>query len=117
MFVNVLLCVIRVGLIEGINNVLDDDSVSVIVIIFLLFIFLGGVDISEFFGGDLFFMLFEVLDKIENVFKLVVVVFFGLVFGGGFEVVLVCYYCIIFVDNKVGFLEVNLGILLGVGGI
>lgn len=88
-----------------------------IVIMFLLFIFFGGVDISEFLGGDLLFMLFEVLDKIEYVSKFVVVVLLGFVFGGGLELVLVCYYWIIFVLNKVGLLEVNLGILSGVGGI
>ena len=64
--VNALSRAIRVGLIEGINNALNDDSVSAIVITSSLPIFSGGADISEFSGGDLSPMLPEVLDKIEN---------------------------------------------------
>ena len=114
--VNALSRAIRVGLIEGINNALDDDSVSAIVITSSLPIFSGGADISEFSGGDLSPMLPEVLDKIENASKPVVAVLPGPAFGGGLEVALACHHRITFADNKVGLPEVNLGILPGAGG-
>ena len=64
--VNALSRALRMGLIDGVTNALQDDSVSTIVITSSLPIFSGGADISEFSGGDLSPMLPEVLDKIEH---------------------------------------------------
>ncbi len=51
--VNALSRALRMGLIDGVTNALQDDSVSTIVITSSLPIFSGGADISEFSGGDL----------------------------------------------------------------
>ncbi|MEC8298463.1 MAG: enoyl-CoA hydratase-related protein, partial [Pseudomonadota bacterium] len=114
--VNALSRALRVGLIDGIEQALNDDSVSAIVISSSLPIFSGGADISEFSGGDLSPMLPEVLDKIEHATKPVVAVLPGPAFGGGLEVALACHHRITFAENKVGLPEVNLGILPGAGG-
>jgi len=114
--VNALSRAVRVGLISGIENALNDDSVSAIVITSSLALFSGGADISEFSGGDLSPNLPEVLDKIENANKPVLAVLPGPAFGGGFEVALACHHRITFAGNQVGLPEVNLGILPGAGG-
>lgn len=56
---------------------------------------------------------------IEILGVFVVVVLNGIVLGGGWEIVLGCYVCIVLNDFKIkfGFLEVILGLLLGGGGI
>lgn len=114
--VNALSRAVRVGLIDGIESALSDDSVSAIVITSSLALFSGGADISEFSGGDLSPNLPEVLDKIENATKPVVAVLPGPAFGGGLEVALACHHRITFTGNQVGLPEVNLGILPGAGG-
>ena len=114
--VNALSRAVRVGLIDGIEKALNDDSVNVIVVTSSLALFSGGADISEFSGGDLSPMLPEVLAKIENATKPVVAVLPGPAFGGGLEVALACHHRITFAGNKVGLPEVNLGILPGAGG-
>ncbi|MBQ4830205.1 enoyl-CoA hydratase/isomerase family protein [Alteromonas sp. MMG017] len=114
--VNALSRAVRVGLIDGIESALNDDSVSAIVITSSLALFSGGADISEFSGGDLSPNLPEVLDKIENATKPVVAVLPGPAFGGGLEVALACHHRITFAGNQVGLPEVNLGILPGAGG-
>ncbi len=114
--VNALSRALRMGLIDGVTNALQDDSVSTIVITSSLPIFSGGADISEFSGGDLSPMLPEVLDKIEHASKPVVAVLPGPAFGGGLELALACHHRITFASNKVGLPEVNLGILPGAGG-
>lgn len=114
--VNALSRAVRVGLIDGIESALSDDSVSAIVITSSLALFSGGADISEFSGGDLSPNLPEVLDKIESATKPVVAVLPGPAFGGGLEVALACHHRITFAGNQVGLPEVNLGILPGAGG-
>ena len=114
--VNALSRAVRVGLIDGIESALSDDSVSAIVITSSLALFSGGADISEFSGGDLSPNLPEILDKIENATKPVVAVLPGPAFDGGLEVALACHHRITFAGNQVGLPEVNLGILPGAGG-
>jgi 3-hydroxyacyl-CoA dehydrogenase len=114
--VNALSRALRVGLIDGIEQAINDESVKAIVVTSALPIFSGGADISEFAGGDLSPNLPEVLEKIENASKPVVAVLPGPAFGGGLEVALACHHRITFADNKVGLPEVNLGILPGAGG-
>lgn len=114
--VNALSKALRIGLIDGVEQALSDDSVKAIVVTSSLPIFSGGADISEFSGGDLSPMLPEVLDKIENASKPVIAVLPGPAFGGGLEVALACHHRITFADNQVGLPEVNLGILPGAGG-
>ena len=114
--VNALSKALRIGLIDGVEQALSDDSVMAIVVTSSLPIFSGGADISEFSGGDLSPMLPEVLDKVENASKPVIAVLPGPAFGGGLEVALACHHRITFADNQVGLPEVNLGILPGAGG-
>ena len=114
--VNALSKSVRVGLIENINQALDNADVKAIVISSKLALFSGGADISEFSGGNLEPHLPTVLDVIENATKPVIAVLNGPAFGGGLEVALSCHYRVTFASNKVGLPEVNLGILPGAGG-
>lgn len=114
--VNALSKAVRVGLIEAVQEALDDDAIQAIVVSSEQNLFSGGADISEFSGTDLEPPLPAVLDLIENASKPVVAVLNGPAFGGGLEVALACHYRISFAANKVGLPEVNLGILPGAGG-
>ncbi|WP_158770288.1 3-hydroxyacyl-CoA dehydrogenase NAD-binding domain-containing protein [Paraglaciecola sp. L1A13] len=114
--VNALSKSVRVGLIENIQQALDNEQVKAIVISSKLALFSGGADISEFSGGNLEPHLPTVLDVIENATKPIIAVLNGPAFGGGLEVALSCHYRVTFASNKVGLPEVNLGILPGAGG-
>ena len=114
--VNALSQSVRVGLIAGMDNALQDDGVNAIIITSSLALFSGGADISEFASGNMSPMLPDVLEKIEQSSKPVFAVLPGPAFGGGLEVALSCHHRITFAGNKVGLPEVNLGILPGAGG-
>lgn len=62
-------------------------------------------------------VLFDLLSEMDILIKFMVVVLYGMVLGGGLEVVLICYYWVVLDFVKVGLFEVLLGILFGVGGI
>jgi 3-hydroxyacyl-CoA dehydrogenase len=115
--VNALGKSVRVGLIDGVDKALADDSVNVIVITSDIGFFSGGADISEFSTGDFEPNLStKVLHKIEQSPKPVIAVLPGPAFGGGLELALACHYRITHKHNKVGLPEVHLGILPGAGG-
>ncbi|WP_100644676.1 3-hydroxyacyl-CoA dehydrogenase NAD-binding domain-containing protein [Alteromonas facilis] len=115
--VNALGKSVRVGLIDGVDKALSDDSVKVIVITSDIGFFSGGADISEFSTGDFEPNLStKVLHKIEQSPKPVIAVLPGPAFGGGLELALACHYRITHKRNKVGLPEVHLGILPGAGG-
>lgn len=57
------------------------------------------------------------MERIEGFLKLIIVVIYGVVFGGGLEFVMVCYIRIVVEDVKLGLLEFNFGIILGFVGI
>lgn len=79
--------------------------------------FIVGVDICEFGKLLVLLLLFDVCEWIEFGMKLVVVVLYGVMFGGGFEVVLVVYYWFVVFGVKFGLFEVMFGLLFGVGGM
>lgn len=115
--VNALGKAVRVGLIDGIEKALADDTVSTIVVTSDIGFFSGGADISEFATGDIEPNLStKVLHAIEQSTKPVIAVLPGPAFGGGLELALACHYRITHQANKVGLPEVNLGILPGAGG-
>lgn len=90
-FVICLVCVVGVECVEV------DLVVMVIVIIGVGKVFLGGVDIKEFgsFKVLVEFNLLSLIGVVESCSKLVVVVIYLVCMGGGLELVLGCYYCVV----------------------
>ncbi|RZV48053.1 MAG: 3-hydroxyacyl-CoA dehydrogenase, partial [Sphingomonadaceae bacterium] len=78
--------------------------------------FFAGADISEFGKPPVMPWLPDVVDRIENCTKPVVAAIHGTALGGGCEVALGCHYRVAVPSAKLGFPEVNLGLLPGAGG-
>ncbi len=114
--VNALSKHVRLGLIDCIQQALDDSSIRTLMITSEASLFSAGADISEFASGEVNPPLPGVLAMIENSDKPVIAVLNGPAFGGGLELALACHYRVSFKGNKVGLPEVNLGILPGAGG-
>ena len=113
--VNALSHAVRQGIQEAIRTAQSDDSEAV-----LLWCngrtFIAGADITEFGKPPKDPWLPELCDEIEASEKLVVAALHGTALGGGFETALGCHYRIALDAAKVGFPEVNLGLLPGAGG-
>ncbi|XP_013398851.1 peroxisomal bifunctional enzyme isoform X3 [Lingula anatina] len=116
--VNALSYHVRQGLYDGIEAAEKDPSVKCIVICGKGKTFPVGADIREFASGSAkkFPNLIEVCDKIEACTKPVVAAIHGFALGGGLEISLGCHYRIGGTSCKVGFPEVNIGVLPGAGG-
>lgn len=114
--VNALSQSVRQGLIEGIEQFEQDQSVKAIVICCDGKTFIAGADIKEFGKPPTTPLLPEVVNRIEAANKPVIASMFGTSLGGGFEVALACHYRVALENAKVGMPEVNLGLIPGAGG-
>lgn len=54
---------------------------------------------------------------VEKCLKLVIVVIYGVVLGGGFEFVMFCYMCFVIESVKFGLFELIFGLIFGFVGI
>jgi 3-hydroxyacyl-CoA dehydrogenase len=106
---------VRKGIQDAIREAQGDDSKAV-----LIWCdgrtFIAGADITEFGKPPKDPWLPELCNEIEASGKLVVAALHGTTLGGGFEVALGAHYRIAVEGAKVGFPEVNLGLLPGAGG-
>ncbi|MDQ7050177.1 MAG: 3-hydroxyacyl-CoA dehydrogenase NAD-binding domain-containing protein [Enterobacterales bacterium] len=114
--VNALSQQVRQGLLEGLDYFEKDASTQAILLVCQGKTFIAGADIKEFSSAPLAPHLPEVVNCIEACLKPVVACIFGTTLGGGFEVALACHYRIVKAGSKVGFPEVNLGLIPGAGG-
>ena len=114
--VNALGAAVRQGLVREIEAAEADDSVNAVVIACKGRTFFAGADISEFGKPPVMPWLPDVVDRIENCTKPVVAAIHGTALGGGCEVALGCHYRVALPTAKLGFPEVNLGLLPGAGG-
>ncbi|WP_265564077.1 3-hydroxyacyl-CoA dehydrogenase NAD-binding domain-containing protein [Sphingomicrobium arenosum] len=114
--VNALGAAVRQGLVREIEAAEADDSVEAIVIACKGRTFFAGADISEFGKPPVMPWLPTVVDRIEACEKPVVAAIHGTALGGGCEVALGCHYRVALPSAKLGFPEVNLGLLPGAGG-
>ncbi|WP_204114736.1 3-hydroxyacyl-CoA dehydrogenase NAD-binding domain-containing protein [Shimia biformata] len=114
--VNALSHAVRVGLVEGLDHALADDTVRAIMLIGMGRTFPAGADIREFVSAPKDPWLPEVCNRLEAASKPVIAAVHGTALGGGFEVALGAHYRI--ADDKAAFglPEVTLGILPGAGG-
>lgn len=78
--------------------------------------FIAGADITEFEKPPEDPWLPELIDRLEQSPKLLVVGLHGTALGGGLETALGCHYRCAIASARVGLPEVNLGLLPGAGG-
>jgi len=114
--VNALSQAVRVGLINALVSLEDNDEVKVIIIGCEGRTFIAGADIKEFGKPPSEPFLPDVVNRIEACTKPVIASMFGTSLGGGFEVALACHYRVSLNQAKVGLPEVNLGLIPGAGG-
>ncbi|MBB3764248.1 3-hydroxyacyl-CoA dehydrogenase NAD-binding domain-containing protein [Sphingomicrobium lutaoense] len=114
--VNALGAAVRQGLVREIEAAEKDDAVNAVVIACKGRTFFAGADITEFGKPPVMPWLPDVVDRIENCTKPVVAAIHGTALGGGCEVALGCHYRVALPSAKLGFPEVNLGLLPGAGG-
>jgi 3-hydroxyacyl-CoA dehydrogenase len=114
--VNAISQAVRQGLLEAIRAAEADDSIRAVVLHCAGRTFMAGADIREFGKPPAHPPLPEVIGVIESLDKPVVAALHGTALGGGFETALGCHYRCAVPSARVGFPEVNLGLLPGAGG-
>ena len=114
--VNALSADLRRELLGAIQEADTNDKIEAVLIIGCGKYFIAGADVREFGKPPLPPVLPDVCTRIEACNKLVVAAIHGAALGGGLEIALAAHYRLIAADAKVGFPEVELGLLPGAGG-
>jgi len=114
--INALSQVVRAGLLNAIETIDADDSILAAVLICDGRTFIAGADITEFDKPLMQPLLPDVINRLERASKPWIAAIHGVALGGGLEVALGCHYRIVNGDAKLGFPEVNLGLIPGAGG-
>lgn len=114
--VNALSEAVRAGLESCFRAAASAAPVRAIVLMCAGKTFIAGADIAEL-GGEMgdtsYHGLFAEIEALE---KPVVAALHGTALGGGVEAALACHYRVASSDTKIGFPEINLGIVPGAGG-
>jgi 3-hydroxyacyl-CoA dehydrogenase len=113
--VNALSHGVRAGLIDAITEA-ESTGAKAAVVHCAGRTFCAGADIREFGKPPVDPWLPQVVDRIEASPLPVVAAIHGTALGGGLETALGCHFRIASTDAKLGFPEVNLGLLPGAGG-
>lgn len=114
--VNALGEVMKRGMVLRLEQAAADEAVEAIVIVGANDRFVAGADIREFGKPKSGPSLLDVQDMMENSTKPVVCALDGHALGGGLELALAGSYRVAAARTKLGFPEVNLGLLPGGGG-
>lgn len=114
--VNALSASVRKGLVDAIDFAHATNAFSAIVIMCKGRTFSVGADITEFGKPRIPPSLPDVLTKVENATKPIIVAIHGMALGGGLELAMAAHYRISTRSARCGLPEVNLGILPGAGG-
>lgn len=114
--VNALSHAVRQGIITAITQAEQNEEIQAIVICCQGRTFIAGADIKEFGKTPKEPHLPDVIQRINQCNKPIVAALFGTVLGGGFELALACHYRVAIKGTKLGFPEVNLGLIPGAGG-
>jgi len=114
--VNALSEAVRKGLENCFRQAAADDFVEAVVLLCAGRTFIAGADIAELGGemGDTGYH--ELFAEIEGIDKPVVAALHGTALGGGVEAALACHYRVAAKSARIGFPEINLGIVPGAGG-
>jgi 3-hydroxyacyl-CoA dehydrogenase len=114
--VNALAHAVLEPLLAAIEAADADPSIRAILILGAGKHFVAGADIREFDAAPKAPLLNDVLTRLEGCAKPVIAALHGQVLGGGLELALACHYRAATRDAKLGFPEINLGLLPGAGG-
>ncbi|WP_275285907.1 enoyl-CoA hydratase/isomerase family protein [Halomonas elongata] len=114
--VNALGQAVRQGVLEALQEALEDKAVDVIVMVAAGRTFIAGADIREFGKPPQPPLLASVITALEASHKPIIAVLHGTALGGGLEVALGCHWRIALEGTRVGLPEVKLGLLPGAGG-
>jgi len=114
--VNAISQAVRQGLKDCFTEAAGDDAIEAVVLLCAGRTFIAGADIAEFdapMGAPTCHDLFAVMEGLD---KPVVAALHGTALGGGLETALACHYRVAVAGAKLGFPEINLGIVPGAGG-
>lgn len=114
--VNALSHAVREGLVNAVDTLDADASVSVVVLICAGRTFIAGADVNEFGKPPQPPHLPDVVGRIETAVKPWVAAIHGSALGGGLEVALGCRFRVAVPSASLGLPEVKLGIIPGAGG-
>lgn len=114
--VNAISQAVRRALLDALMRADSDASVGAIVIAGAGSTFVAGSDITEFGKRPLEPHLPDVINRIEESGKPVVMAWHGNAFGGGCEIGLAAHRRIVARDGQVGLPDVKLGLIPGAGG-
>lgn len=114
--VNALSQSLREALLQAIKEIDNNGGIEAIVLCCAGRTFIAGADISEFNQPPVPPHLPDVVNRLEQSKKPWVAALHGTVLGGGLEVALACHYRVAISPTKLGFPEVNLGLIPGAGG-
>jgi 3-hydroxyacyl-CoA dehydrogenase len=114
--VNAITQAARDGLRKALKKVSGQTDIKAVVLTCAGRTFFSGADITEFFGPPKEAEFRELFGQIEAMRIPVVAALFGTALGGGLEISLACHYRVAAPSARVGFPEINLGIIPGAGG-
>ena len=114
--VNALSEAVRKGLEDSFAQAEADQSVEAVVLLCDGKTFVAGADLAELGGemGDTGYH--ELFARIESTDVPVVAAMHGTALGGGVELALACHYRVAVESARLGFPEINLGLVPGAGG-
>ena len=114
--VNALSHAVRSGIWSAIHDTDADDTISAVVLICDGRGFIAGADIREFGQPPRAPLLGDVVFALQQAGKPWVAAIHGMALGGGVEIALGCRHRIAEETARLGFPEVNLGLIPGAGG-
>lgn len=114
--VNALSQEVRTGLVQCFTRAAADKTVGAVVLLCAGKTFIAGADLGEL-GGEIgkpgYYFTFDLIEGME---KPVVAAIHGTALGGGVEATLACHYRVAARGARIGFPEINLGLVPGAGG-
>lgn len=118
---NLLNAAVLDGLEKTLHEIRDDREVNVVVVTGKGTVFSAGAELSQFFSGGIDFMqasrhgqsIFRMLSEMN---KITIAEIKGYALGGGFELSLACDIRVSSPDAKIGFPELQRGLVPGWGG-
>jgi 3-hydroxyacyl-CoA dehydrogenase len=114
--VNAVSQAMRAGLVRCFEKAASDEAVDAVVLTCAGKTFIAGADLTELDGEVGEPGYHETLGRIEAMQKPVVAALHGTALGGGVEVALACHYRVASASTRLGFPEINLGLVPGAGG-